>query len=207
MNEAIFVVLFVIVFLLKESLRSKRKTKRKARSKTINTVGFIKNLMPKDTCYDSEKDKSQEQQRNIFEAYEKIKAENISQKASYHSKLQKGTEYELYIAKYFRNEGYKIYMNGLNNGKKDDGIDVICHKDKETILIQCKNWKYPIEQKDIRAFIGDCHVYINKNATFLKNRKIRKIFITSNEETKKAVELYVKENQAEVEYITIPMFD
>ena len=206
MNEAIFIVLFVIVFLLKESLRSKKKTKRKAGSKTINTIGFIKELIPKDTCYDSEKDKSQEQQRDIFEAYEKIKVESSPQK-TYHNKLQKGIEYELYIAKYFRNEGYKIYMNGLNNGKKDDGIDVICHKDKETILIQCKNWKYPIEQKDIRAFIGDCHVYINKNAAFLRNRKIRKIFITSNEETKKAVELYVKENQAEVEYITIPMFD
>ena len=192
MNEAIFIVLFVIVFLLKESLRSKGKTKRKAGAKTINTIGFIKDLIPKDTCYDSEKDKS--------------KVENSPRK-TYHSKLQKGIEYEFYIAKYFKNEGYKIYMNGLNNGKKDDGIDVICHKDKETILIQCKNWKYPIEQKDIRAFIGDCHVYINKNAAFLRNRKIRKIFITSNEETKKAVELYVKENQAEVEYITIPMFD
>lgn len=148
----------------------------------------------------------QDKQTNLYEIYKQIKIENIT-KQKMISKHKKGIEYELYIAKYFRNEGYKIYMNGLNNGKKDDGIDVICHKDKETILIQCKNWKYPIEQKDIRAFIGDCHVYINKNATFLRNRKIRKIFITSNEETKKAVELYVKENQAEVEYIIIPMFD
>lgn len=148
----------------------------------------------------------QDKQTDLYEIYKQIKIENIT-KQKMISKRKKGTEYELYIAKYFRNEGYKIYMNGLNKGKKDDGIDVICHKDKETILIQCKNWKYPIEQKDIRAFIGDCHVYINKNATFLRNRKIRKIFITSNEETKKAVELYVKENQAEVEYITIPMFD
>ena len=148
----------------------------------------------------------QDKQTDLYEIYKQIKIENIT-KQKMISKRKKGTEYELYIAKYFRNEGYKIYMNGLNNGKKDDGIDVICHKDKETILIQCKNWKYPIEQKDIRAFIGDCHVYINKNAVFLRNRKIRKIFITSNEETKKAVELYVKENQAEVEYITIPMFD
>lgn len=148
----------------------------------------------------------QDKQIDLYEIYKQIKIENIT-KQKMISKRKKGTEYELYIAKYFRNEGYKIYMNGLNNGKKDDGIDVICHKDKETILIQCKNWKYPIEQKDIRAFIGDCHVYINKNAAFLRNRKIRKIFITSNEETKKAVELYVKENQAEVEYITIPMFD
>ena len=148
----------------------------------------------------------QDKQTDLYEIYKQIKIENIT-KQKMISKRKKGTEYELYIAKYFRNEGYKIYMNGLNNGKKDDGIDVICHKDKETILIQCKNWKYPIEQKDIRAFIGDCHVYINKNAAFLRNRKIRKIFITSNEETKKAVELYVKENQAEVEYITIPMFD
>ena len=148
----------------------------------------------------------QDKQTDLYEIYKQIKIENIT-KQKMISKRKKGTEYELYIAKYFRNEGYKIYMNGLNNGKKDDGIDVICHKDKETILIQCKNWKCPIEQKDIRAFIGDCHVYINKNAAFLRNRKIRKIFITSNEETKKAVELYVKENQAEVEYITIPMFD
>lgn len=148
----------------------------------------------------------QDKQTDLYEIYKQIKIENIT-KQKMISKHKKGIEYELYIAKYFRNEGYKIYMNGLNNGKKDDGIDVICHKDKETILIQCKNWKYPIEQKDIRAFIGDCHVYINKNATFLRNRKIRKIFITSNEETKKAVELYVKENQAEVEYIIIPMFD
>nr|WP_315083268.1 restriction endonuclease [uncultured Campylobacter sp.] len=148
----------------------------------------------------------QDKQTDLYEIYKQIKIENIT-KQKMISKRKKGIEYELYIAKYFRNEGYKIYMNGLNNGKKDDGIDVICHKDKETILIQCKNWKYPIEQKDIRAFIGDCHVYINKNATFLKNRKVRKIFITSNEETKKAVELYVKENQTEVEYITIPMFD
>jgi len=148
----------------------------------------------------------QNKQTDLYEIYKQIKIENIT-KQKMISKRKKGTEYELYIAKYFRNEGYKIYMNGLNNGKKDDGIDVICHKDKETILIQCKNWKYPIEQKDIRAFIGDCHVYVNKNAAFLRNRKIRKIFITSNEETKKAVELYVKENQAEVEYITIPMFD
>lgn len=148
----------------------------------------------------------QDKQTDLYEIYKQIKIENIT-KQKMISKRKKGTEYELYIAKYFRNEGYKIYMNGLNNGKKDDGIDVICHKDKETILIQCKNWKYPIEQKDIRAFIGDCHVYINKKAAFLRNRKIRKIFITSNEETKKAVELYVKENQAEVEYITIPMFD
>lgn len=148
----------------------------------------------------------QDKQIDLYEIYKQIKIENIT-KQKMISKRKKGTEYELYIAKYFRNEGYKIYMNGLNNGKKDDGIDVICHKDKETILIQCKNWKYPIEQKDIRAFIGDCHVYINKNAAFLRNRKIRKIFITSNEETKKAVELYVKENQAEVEYITIPIFD
>lgn len=148
----------------------------------------------------------QDKQTDLYEIYKQIKIENIT-KQKMISKRKKGTEYELYIAKYFRNEGYKIYMNGLNNGKKDDGIDVICHKDKETILIQCKNWKYPIEQKDIRAFIGDCHVYVNKNAAFLRNRKIRKIFITSNEETKKAVELYVKENQAEVEYITIPMFD
>lgn len=148
----------------------------------------------------------QDKQTDLYEIYKQIKIENIT-KQKMISKRKKGTEYELYIAKYFRNEGYKIYMNGLNNGKKDDGIDVICHKDKETILIQCKNWKYPIEQKDIRAFIGDCHIYVNKNAAFLKNRKIRKIFITSNEETKKAVELYIKENQAEVEYITIPMFD
>ncbi|WP_298053582.1 restriction endonuclease [uncultured Campylobacter sp.] len=148
----------------------------------------------------------QNKQTDLYEIYKQIKIENIT-KPKMISKHKKGADYEFYIAKYFKNEGYKIYMNGLNNGKKDGGIDVICHKNQETILIQCKNWNQPIEQKDIRAFIGDCHIYVNKNAMFLKNRKIRKMFITSNENTKKAVELYVKENQNEIEYITMPMFD
>ena len=60
---------------------------------------------------------------------------------------QKGNQYEFYIADYFKKYGYKIYMKGYNEGFKDEGIDLICYKNKEMLLIQCKNWKNAVELK------------------------------------------------------------
>lgn len=42
---------------------------------------------------------------------------------------------------FYTKEGYKVFPNGYVKGLEDCGIDLIAHKGKETILIQCKNWK------------------------------------------------------------------
>ena len=94
----------------------------------------------------------------------------------------KGKEYEEFVAGYFKIDGYEVNPHGIKNGKKDKGIDIICCKDDEVILIQCKNWKedskYKINHEKLKAFVGCCTEYVNENKLFDKNIKLK--FITSN---------------------------
>lgn len=108
-------------------------------------------------------------------------------KALMEMNLKKGIEYEFKIGNHFKEKGYKVYFKGINEKKKDEGIDLICYKENEVLLVQCKNWKKPIGQEEIRKFIGDCYVYINKNQNYIKNKKIRKIVATSCKNTEFAV--------------------
>jgi HJR/Mrr/RecB family endonuclease len=94
----------------------------------------------------------------------------------------KGKEFEEFVAGHFKLDGYEIRLNGIKEGKKDKGIDIICTKDEELILIQCKNWKedskYKINHEKLKAFVGCCTEYVNENKLFDKNIKLK--FITSN---------------------------
>ena len=51
-----------------------------------------------------------------------------------------GQEYEKYVARHLRRKGYTVNLNGVKKGFDDEGIDLICTKNGETLLIQCKNW-------------------------------------------------------------------
>jgi regulator of replication initiation timing len=94
----------------------------------------------------------------------------------------KGKEYEEFVAGYYKLDGYEVNLHGIKKGKKDKGIDIICTKDEELILIQCKNWKedskYKINHEKLKAFVGCCTEYVNENKLFDKNIKLK--FITSN---------------------------
>ncbi|ANE35831.1 putative restriction endonuclease [Campylobacter iguaniorum] len=116
--------------------------------------------------------------------------------------IEKGKKYELQISKYFKNLGYKVYENGVIKGKSDGGIDLIAHKEKETILIQCKNHNKPLKQDIIRKFIGDCHMYEKENKQYLKNRMIKKIII-SNSNMDIGMEFYIKQHELECEFMQI----
>lgn len=94
----------------------------------------------------------------------------------------KGKEFEEFVAGYYKLDGYKIELHGIKKGVKDKGIDIICEKDEEIILIQCKNWKedskYKINHEKLKAFVGCCTEYVNEHKLFDRNVKLK--FITSN---------------------------
>jgi restriction system protein len=110
--------------------------------------------------------------------------ENRKEKFKNHLKniSNKGKEFEEFVAGHFKLDGYQINSNGIKQGKKDKGIDIICSKDEELILIQCKNWKedskYKINHEKLKAFVGCCTEYINEHKLFDKKVKLK--FITSN---------------------------
>lgn len=98
------------------------------------------------------------------------------------SLIKKGNNYEKYVAEHYKSNGYEVILNGIIQGKKDNGIDIICNKNNELILIQCKNWnencKYRINHEKLKAFIGSCTEYVNEHKLFDKNIKLK--FISSN---------------------------
>lgn len=79
-------------------------------------------------------------------------------------KVYAGTEYEKFIGKKYEAVGYKVEYRGITLGKQDGGIDLIAENDEKIVLVQCKNWietdNYQIDSRDLRAFIGDCYLYL-----------------------------------------------
>ena len=110
---------------------------------------------------------------------------------------EKGKEYEKFVAGRYKLEGYDIYLHGIKKGLKDKGIDIICTKDEELILIQCKNWKknssYKINHEKLKAFVGSCTEYINENKLF--DKKIKLKFITSNYILDKSGKKFLEESK------------
>ena len=125
-------------------------------------------------------------QNNFNSNKRKISPYTEEEKRAYAERMkelkQKGSEYEKFVAGYYKLDGYNVNLHGIKKGKKDKGIDIICTKDEELILIQCKNWKedsrYKINHEKLKAFVGCCTEYVNEHKLFDKNIKLK--FISSN---------------------------
>lgn len=118
---------------------------------------------------------------------------------------QKGDKYELQIGKFYQKQGYKVYFKGINEGRRDKGIDIIAYKGKEALLIQCKNWeRSQVKQEHLRIFLGDCTAYIEQNQKIFAKRSVRRVFVTSCESVDYGVKKFLEEN--DMEYKIIPYF-
>lgn len=127
------------------------------------------------------------------------------QNIKYDSTTNKGNEYEKFIGKKYESLNKNVVYYGLENGKKDNGIDLIIEDEKNITFVQCKNWvsndHYKINQKDLRAFIGDCYMFIFNN-NIDKSHYFH--FIVSDEKLLTiSAELYLKENK-KLKYKVIP---
>lgn len=114
------------------------------------------------------------------------KKKNLKQKNKrefFRKNAENGKEFEKFIGRRFEELGYIVVYHGIEKGKFDQGIDLICTKDNELALVQCKNWKinnkYKINHEKLKAFIGSCTEYVNNNKLFHKNIKLK--FIVSND--------------------------
>lgn len=153
-------------------------------------------------CYEIngniEKENNQKSQQNqkLLDCYEKV------YKTKYKTKKELGNEYELQIGRYFQSLNFKVYYNGINNGKKDGGIDIIGWNSEKVLLIQCKNHRSQIKQDLLRKFIGDCKIYEEKNKYKIKDREIKRIF-ASNSTADYGANKFLNENRNILEFLRI----
>ena len=145
-----------------------------------------------------EKENNQKLQNDekLLNCYEKV------YKTNYKTKKELGDEYELQIGRYFKSLNFKIYYNGINNGKKDGGIDIIGWNSEKVLLIQCKNHRSQINQDLLRKFIGDCKIYEEKNKYKIKDREIKRIF-ASNSTADYGANRFLNENRNILEFLRI----
>lgn len=187
------VIYFAAKFLSKDTRENLKNTEKHGQ---INTKNFT-NQTNKET-------------KDITEEYEKIKQEakntNFQKTAKTEAeKIQKGKQYEYDVKCFFEQRDYKVYPNGYINGVKDEGIDLIAYKDDEAVLAQCKNWVNPPKQDIIKKFVADADLFINKNQSKFKNKRIRKIFFTSCRQMDYGAKFFLEEynqyNQIKIEYV------
>jgi restriction system protein len=121
---------------------------------------------------------------------------------------KKGDDYEKFVGEYFKKQGYIIAQNGLDNGKKDHGIDIIAKKEKEIIFIQCRNWKvskkYPIKHNHLKEFLGNCSTYVEKNPIYT-TYKIKRYYAISNEIMDKSAETFISQNYTIIQKLLLRM--
>lgn len=78
---------------------------------------------------------------------------------------KKGLSLESRIGKKYEDTGFKVIYLNPGDDKKEQGIDLICHKDDKTILIQCKNNSKAksISSEDIETFHANATTYVKRN--------------------------------------------
>ncbi|MBF9144347.1 restriction endonuclease [Hymenobacter properus] len=72
------------------------------------------------------------------------------------SSYQLGRDYERFVGYLYECEGYTVTYFGIENGKEDLGRDLICRKDGNTLIVQCKYWSKHklIHEKHINQLFG-----------------------------------------------------
>lgn len=170
-----------------ENYNTKSNLNKKSESEFKEDIKEKTTFRYRENVYKEEKQEPFENnQNNINSNKRKFTPYTDDEKRAYAERMkelkQKGREYEEFVAGYYKLDGYEVNLHGIKKGKKDKGIDIICTKDEELILIQCKNWKedstYKINHEKLKAFVGCCTEYVNEHKLFDKNVKLK--FITSN---------------------------
>lgn len=166
-----------------------------------------------------EKEKKQENRLNKKkETKQKEKNEIETEKKTWGDKkkefkdgiIEKGSDYELFVADHYRSKGYDVLEHGKEYGKLDKGIDLIAKKDNEIIIIQCKNWraggKFTIDHTMVKEFIGNVATFLDKNAIY-KDYIVKKIFAVSEKVLDKSAMEFITANKQTIRYLHLPMKD
>lgn len=93
------------------------------------------------------------------------------------SKWHIGKIYERYVGYLYEEKGYDVDYVGIFKGFEDLGRDIIAKKNRELIVIQCKNWSKfkTIYEKHIFQFFGTVFQYRDEN----KSKDVKAIFYTT----------------------------
>lgn len=110
-----------------------------------------------------------------------------------------GRDYERFIGYLYEKDGFDVFYQGIFDGLEDLGRDLICKKDDQVLIVQCKCWAQhkTIHEKHINQLFGTTVMYylthINKDGSLnefyelLKEERIIPLFVTSTQYSETAL--------------------
>jgi len=117
--------------------------------------------------------------------YDKLPSVERNQKAldRYLSSRKKpyeiGRDYERYIGYLYEIQGYKVEYIGIEKGLEDLGRDLVCIKDSEIEIVQCKCWAShkTIHEKHINQLYGTVVKYYIEHKQQVDSQKTLALFL------------------------------
>ena len=117
---------------------------------------------------------------------------------------QIGRDYERYVGYHYEMQGFDVEYHGIEKGKEDLGRDLICKKDSQIEIVQCKYWSsqkgIPIRENHITQLYGTTIKYFldhKKNSQkvqldlfpeLLRKSNIKPVLVITNELSETAKE-------------------
>jgi hypothetical protein len=111
--------------------------------------------------------------------------------------LEEGKPTDTYrskVSEYFKINGYNIA-----EASKAEGIDLIGIQEKELLLIRCETTIKEVKVIDLKQFLAECCVYVDKNPMF-KGRTCSRLYATNRPITDEA-QLYIRENSSSIRIV------
>lgn len=95
------------------------------------------------------------------------------------TKWMVGRDYERYVGYLYESQGYEVEYQGILEGLSDLGRDLVCRKNKEIIVIQCKNWSQfkTIHEKHVFQLFGTVYQYKVENP----DKDVKSILFTTTQ--------------------------
>lgn len=89
-----------------------------------------------------------------------------------------GRDYERYIGYLYEKDGYKVEYVGIEKGLEDLGRDLVCIKDGEIEIVQCKYWASHkiIHEKHINQLYGTAVKYFIDIKQIINHKKTLTLF-------------------------------
>jgi len=104
---------------------------------------------------------------------------------------KEGLTLELRTVKKYEDLGFKVTCFDLSDDKNKLGIDLICHKDDKTVLVQCNNnsKSKSISHEDIKTFYTNAINYVKKNDIEENNVSYRYVVLYRDVLDKNAIKI------------------
>ena len=107
-----------------------------------------------------------------------------------------GLTLELRTKRKYEKLGYKVIYHEIKDGKKNQGVDLLCHKNDKTLLFQCKNDSKTksITAEDIKTFHKNAINYVKTNEMKVNNVEFRYVVPYSDVLDKSAVKILMDDS-------------